>query len=57
MIDLGPLPAWKQIAGGRGDEMQDAFFFVKEAIEAYFSKSVFPLGMVVGCVRGTKPAL
>jgi SAM-dependent methyltransferase len=54
-IELGPLPTWKQIAGGRGDEMQDVFFFVKEAIETYFSGMVFPLTMVIGCLQGTKP--
>ena len=55
VIELGPLPTWKQIAGGRGDEMQDVFFFVKEAIETYFSGMVFPLTMVIGCLQGTKP--
>ena len=56
IIELGPLPTWKQIAGGRGDEMQDVFFFVKEAIETYFSGTVFPITMVIGCVAGTRPA-
>jgi hypothetical protein len=56
IIELGPLPTWKQIAGGKGDEMQDVFFFVKEAIETYFSGTVFPVSMVVGCLRGTRPA-
>ena len=56
IVELGPLPMWKQIAGGRGDEMQDVFFFVKEAIETYFSGTVFPVTMVVGCLSGTKPA-
>lgn len=56
IVELGPLPLWKQIAGGRGDDMQDVFFFVKEAIETYFSGGVFPVTMVVGCLSGTKPA-
>ena len=56
VIELGPLPMWKQIAGGRGDEMQDVFFFVKEAIDSYFSGAVFPVTMMIGCVAGTKPA-
>jgi SAM-dependent methyltransferase len=55
IIDLGPLPTWKQIAGGHGDEMQDVFFFVKEAIETYFSGTVFPVTMVIGCLQGMKP--
>jgi SAM-dependent methyltransferase len=56
IVELGPLPMWKQIAGGHGDEMQDVFFFIKEAIETYFSGTVFPVSMVVGCLSGTKPA-
>ncbi|HEY4184491.1 MAG TPA: methyltransferase domain-containing protein [Polyangia bacterium] len=54
IIELFPLPIWKQIAGGRGDEMQDVFFFVKEAIETYFSGTVFPVTMVVGLLQGDK---
>jgi len=57
VVELGPLPVWKQIAGGRGDEMQDVFFFVKEAIETYFSGSVFPVSMVVACLQGTRPTV
>jgi SAM-dependent methyltransferase len=52
IVELGPLPRWKRIAGSRGDEMQDVFFFVKEAIEAYFSGTVFPVTMVIGCLGG-----
>ena len=55
VIELGPLPRWKAIAG-RGDEMQDIFFFIKEAIDAYFAGGVFGLSVVAGCVRGTKAA-
>jgi SAM-dependent methyltransferase len=55
IIEFFPLPIWKQIAGGHGDEMQDVFFFVKEAIETYFSGTVFPVTMVVGLLRGEKP--
>ncbi|MEO8211654.1 MAG: class I SAM-dependent methyltransferase [Myxococcales bacterium] len=55
IIELGPLAAWKQIAGGRGDEMQDVFFFVKEAIDTYFADTVFSVSVVIGCLRGTKP--
>jgi len=53
VIDLGPLPRWKAIAG-RGDEMQDTFFFIKEAIDAYFAGGVFAVSVVAGCVKGTK---
>lgn len=55
IIEMGPLPIWKQIAGGHGDEMQDVFFFVKEAIEAYFSGTVFSVTMVIACLSGSKP--
>jgi SAM-dependent methyltransferase len=55
VVDFGPLPSWKQIAGKRGDEMQDMFFFVKEAIETYFAGGVFPATLVIGCLQGTKP--
>lgn len=55
IVELGPLPMWKQIAG-HGEEMQDVFFFIKEAIETYFSGTVFPVSMVIGCLSGTKPA-
>ena len=54
IIEMGPLPTWKLIAGGHGDEMQDVFFFVKEAIETYFAGGVFPVSVVIGCLRGTK---
>jgi SAM-dependent methyltransferase len=53
VIELGPLPRWKAIAG-RGDEMQDIFFFIKEAIDAYFAGGVFSLSVVAGCVKGIK---
>ena len=54
IVELYPLPIWKQIAGGHGDDMQDVFFFVKEAIETYFSGSVFPVTMVVGLLQGER---
>jgi ubiquinone/menaquinone biosynthesis C-methylase UbiE len=51
VIDLGPLSRWKQIAG-RGDEMQDIFFFIKQAIDAYFAGGVFSVTIVGGCCKG-----
>jgi len=36
--------------------MQDLFFFVKEAIDTYFSGTVFPVTMVVGLLQGDKRA-
>ncbi|HEY6477260.1 MAG TPA: methyltransferase domain-containing protein, partial [Polyangia bacterium] len=32
LVELGPLAHWKQLSG-RGDQMQDVFFFTKEAID------------------------
>lgn len=55
LIELGPLSRWKRIAG-RGEDMQDAFFFTKEAIDTYFSGSVFPATVVGAVVTGRKPA-
>jgi hypothetical protein len=53
VIDLGPLSRWKQIAG-RGDEMQDIFFFMKQAIDAYFAGGVFSVTIVGGCFKGRR---
>jgi len=48
LIDLGPLPHWKRLAGA-GEDMQDAFFFTKEAIDAYFKGRPFAV-TIVGAV-------
>jgi SAM-dependent methyltransferase len=53
LIHLGPLSRWKQIAG-RGDEMQDIFFFVKQAIDTYFQGRVFSVTIAGACVKGWK---
>ncbi len=53
LIDLGPLPHWKRIAGG-GDDMQDAFFFTKEAIDHYFKGRPFAVAVVGAAAWGTK---
>jgi SAM-dependent methyltransferase len=55
VVELGPLGEWQQIAGGRGDEMQDLFFFVKEAIDTYFARTPFGVSLVVCCVKGRRP--
>jgi SAM-dependent methyltransferase len=55
VVELGPLAEWQQIAGGRGDEMQDLFFFVKEAIDTYFARTPFGVSLVVCCVKGHRP--
>ena len=53
LINLGPLSRWKQIAG-RGDEMQDIFFFVKQALDTYFEGRVFSVTIAGACVKGWK---
>src|SRR5690606_19872150 len=54
VIEYGPLAAWKQIAG-RGQEMQDVFWYIKEAIDAYFEGRAFEVTVKAGCLIGTKP--
>jgi ubiquinone/menaquinone biosynthesis C-methylase UbiE len=53
LIDLGPLPQWKRLAGS-GDDMQDAFFFTKEAIDHYFKGRPFAVTVVGAVAWGTK---
>jgi ubiquinone/menaquinone biosynthesis C-methylase UbiE len=55
LIELGPLSRWKRIAG-RGEDMQDVFFFAKEAIDTYFHGTAFPLTIVGAVIKGRKPA-
>jgi SAM-dependent methyltransferase len=54
LVELGPLPEWKRLTGG-GDAMQDAFFFTKEAIDAYFKGRPFAVTIVAAAVAGRKP--
>jgi SAM-dependent methyltransferase len=54
LVELGPLPRWKQLTG-RGDEMQDIFFFTKEAIDTYFKGRVFAVSVVGAAASGRKP--
>ena len=54
VIEFGPLREWKQLAG-KGQEMQDVFWFIKEAIDAYFGGRAFSVTVVAGCLSGIKP--
>jgi arsenite methyltransferase len=56
VIEFGPLPAWKEIAG-TGQEMQDLFWYIKEAIDAYFEGRAFAVTVVAGCLIGRKGSL
>ena len=53
LVELGPLSHWKRLAGG-GDDMQDAFFFTKEAIDTYFKGRPFALTVVGAVAWGSK---
>ncbi len=54
VIEFGPLREWKRLAG-KGQEMQDIFWFIKEAIDAYFGGRAFSVTVVAGCLSGRKP--
>jgi ubiquinone/menaquinone biosynthesis C-methylase UbiE len=55
VIEYGPLSEWKAVAGG-GQDMQDVFWFIKEAIDAYFAGGPFQLTVKACCLIGKKPA-
>jgi SAM-dependent methyltransferase len=54
VIEYGPLRRWKGLAG-KGQQMQDIFWYIKEAIDAYFTGSAFSLTVKAGCASGNKP--
>jgi ubiquinone/menaquinone biosynthesis C-methylase UbiE len=54
VIEYGPLADWKIVAGG-GQETQDVFWYIKEAIDAYFGDRPFHLTVKAGLVAGRKP--
>jgi ubiquinone/menaquinone biosynthesis C-methylase UbiE len=54
VIEYGPLNAWKEIAG-KGQPMQEVFWQIKEAIDAYFGGRAFEVTVKAGCLRGDKP--
>lgn len=53
VIEYGPLADWKAIAGD-GQELQDVFWYIKEAIDAYFGGRAFQVTVKAGCVIGRK---
>jgi len=53
VIEYGPLAEWKEIAG-EGQEMQDVFWYIKEAIDAYWGGRPFQATVKAGCVIGKK---
>ena len=53
VIEYGPLSDWKDIAG-EGQELQDVFWFIKEAIDAYWGGRPFQATIKAGCLIGKK---
>jgi ubiquinone/menaquinone biosynthesis C-methylase UbiE len=53
VVEYGPLSRWKEIAG-RGQELQDVFWYIKQAIDAYFGTRAFEITVVAGCLSGKK---
>jgi hypothetical protein len=54
VIEYGPLADWKAVAGG-GQDSQDVFWYIKQAIDAYFADAPFHLAVKAACVVGRKP--
>jgi ubiquinone/menaquinone biosynthesis C-methylase UbiE len=55
VVEHGPLPSWKAIAG-HGQELQDIFWHIKEAIDAYFGGRAFQVTIKAACLSGVKSA-
>jgi ubiquinone/menaquinone biosynthesis C-methylase UbiE len=55
VIEFGPLAGWKAVAG-KGTELQDVFWYVKQAIDAYFGDRAFEVTVRAACLRGKKLA-
>ncbi|HUQ05245.1 MAG TPA: methyltransferase domain-containing protein [Kofleriaceae bacterium] len=53
VVEYGPLTEWKTIAGG-GQELQDTFWYIKEAIDAYFGGRAFQVTIKAGLLVGKK---
>ena len=54
LIEYGPLAGWKQVAGA-GQQMQDIFWYIKEAIDVYFEGRAFQVTIRAACISGRKP--
>lgn len=59
VIELGPLPAWKAIAGGPGAgaeaEMQAVFWRAREILDERLARGPFAVTVRAGSVWGTRP--
>lgn len=54
VIEFGPLPRWKTIAG-KGSVMQDVMFALKEAIDIYLGPRPFTVSIFAALFSGSKP--
>jgi SAM-dependent methyltransferase len=53
LVAQGPLPVWKRLSGA-GNDMQDVFFFTKEAIDTYYKGRPFAVTIVGAAVTGRR---
>jgi len=51
VIEYGPIANWKRIAG-TGQEMQDIFWHIKEAIDLYYTGRPFAITVKAGMLKG-----
>jgi len=56
VIEYGPLTDWKRVAG-TGQDLQEVFWDIKEAIDAYFGTRAFQVTVRAGLVIGKKPLI
>lgn len=54
VIEFGPLSDWKRIAG-TGQELQDVFWYIKEALDTYYSGRPLEMTVKAGLLRGYVP--
>jgi ubiquinone/menaquinone biosynthesis C-methylase UbiE len=53
VIEYGVLSEWKALVG-TGQEMQDIFWHIKEAIDAYYAERAFVVTIKAACLVGKK---
>jgi ubiquinone/menaquinone biosynthesis C-methylase UbiE len=54
LIEYGHLQSWKDVVG-RTEHLQPVFWHIKNAIDRYFARRVFPVTIEVAVVSGRKP--
>lgn len=54
VIEFGPISEWKRIAG-KGQEMQDIFWYIKEAIDVYYAGRAFEVTVKAALIKGKVP--